>query len=73
MKSPLLAVKTKTIKDLNNLSFLLGRLYLGISITIILNSIAYGAEGQEKSQRSLGQYGERMRSGRIKVVNISII
>lgn len=73
MKSPLLAVKTKTIKDLDNLSFLLGRLYLGISITIILNSIAYGAEGQEESQRSQGQYGERMRSGRIKVVNTSII
>lgn len=54
MKSPLLAVKTKTIKDLDNLSFLLGILYLGISITIILNSIAYGAEGQVESQRSLG-------------------
>lgn len=73
MKSPLLAVKTKTIKDLDNLSFLFGILHLGISITIILNSIAYGAEGQVESQRSLGQYGERMRSGRIKLVNTSII
>lgn len=73
MKSPLLAVKTKTIKDLDNLSFLLGILYLGISITIILNSIACGAEGQVESQKSLGQYEERMGSGRIKVVNTSII
>ena len=73
MKSPLLAVKTKTIKDLDNLSFLLGILYLGISITIILNSVAYGAEGQVESQRGLGQYEERLRSGRIQVVNTSII
>ena len=56
MKSPLSAVKTQTIKDLDNLCPWKPNLSfsLGISIATILNSILCGTEGQGREPKKAG-------------------